>query len=72
MLNNQNKQVTSKLSLVTFEYVKTYCNTFGVSISSFIQYCVDSNLLVMNDDDYEFKKGLSEYIKEKYDGRRCK
>lgn len=73
MLNKKNKQVTTKLSDKSFEFVKKWCNYYGVSQSSFIQHAVNmfiTEIDKLQDSNSMYYVELADYININYDKRR--
>lgn len=73
MLNKKNRQVTSKLSDKSFEFVKKWCNYYGVSQSSFIQHAVNmfiNEIDKLQDSNPMYYVELADYININYDRRR--
>lgn len=73
MLNAKNRQVTTKLTDTSFEFVKKWCNYYGVSQSSFIQHAVNifiTEIDKLQDANPMYYVELAEKINISYDERR--
>ena len=73
MLNKKNRSVTTKLSENSYEYVKKWCNYYGVSQSSFCQHAI--NIFINEIDKLQqanplYFNDLAEKISLSYDERR--
>lgn len=81
MLSKNNTLISCKVSKDVYEFIKSFSDKYGVSISVFVQDCITQNILNIdkecrNSENYStpdvFYKKYSSFLKSSYDERKKK
>lgn len=81
MLSSKNKMISCKVSKDIYEFIKTFSDKYGVSVSVFVQDCITQNILNIDNEcrDLEkysspdvFYKKYSTFLNSSYDERKKK
>lgn len=81
MLSKNNKMISCKVSKDIFEFIKTFSDKYGVSISVFVQDCITQNILNIDKECQDstkyctpgvFYQKYSSFLKSSYDERKKK
>lgn len=80
MLSSKNKMISCKVSKDIYEYIKTFSDKYGVSVSVFVQDSITQNILNIDKEcrslNYSspdiFYKKYSAFLNSSYDERKKK
>lgn len=80
MLSSKNKNITVKVDIDTYDFIKTFADKYNVSIASFCQDCITQTILLHDKKAHDTKlngkspdvyyRQLAWFINETYDERR--